>query len=104
MDHWGCLRREQWVWGTPAQVGFNAGDGIRYSSVPGSRTADIVNIETTSSVDVAGVWVFRVDAESIVIGGCTTDPSGNKPIPPPKICTVLDLQLLDLRLYKPCTT
>ena len=66
--------------GTPAQVGFNAGDGIRYSSVPGSRTADIVNIETTSNVDMAGVWVFRVDAEDIATGGCTSDPSGNNPI------------------------
>lgn len=83
--------------GTPAQVGFNAGDGVRYSSVPGSRTADIVNIETTSNVDVAGVWVFRVDAEDIATGGCTSDPSGNQPTPPlyhRKICTVHVLQLL----------
>ena len=31
--------------GTPAQVGFNAGDGIQYASVEGSQTAGIVNID-----------------------------------------------------------
>ena len=33
--------------GIPAQVGFNAGDGIRFASVPGLRTAAIINITTT---------------------------------------------------------
>ena len=47
--------------GTPAQVGFNAGDNTNYYSVPGSRTSSIVNIETTSNVGVAGMWVFQVN-------------------------------------------
>ena len=53
--------------GTPAQVGFNAGDGINYAAVPESRTAEIVNITTTSNVGVPGVWIFQVNEESIVV-------------------------------------
>ena len=52
--------------GTEAQVGFNAGDGVRFFSVPGSQTPDIINIDTTSNVGVAGVWVFRVDTDEMV--------------------------------------
>lgn len=52
--------------GTEAQVGFNAGDGIRYFNVPGSQTRDILNIDTTSNVGVAGLWVFRVDEEEMI--------------------------------------
>jgi receptor-type tyrosine-protein phosphatase Q/CUB/sushi domain-containing protein len=63
--------------GTEAQVGFNAGDGIRFASVPGSQTRDIVNIDTTSNARVPGVWVFRVDEEDItVIRECSMDSSG----------------------------
>ena len=50
--------------GTPAQVGFNAGDNTNYYEVPESRTSSIVNIETTSNVGVAGMWVFQVNNES----------------------------------------
>ena len=49
------------IGGTPAQVGFNAGDGVHYFSIPGSQTAAIVNIDTTSNVGVPGLWMFRVD-------------------------------------------
>ena len=52
--------------GTPAQVGFNAGDSERYAAVPGSSTASIINIASTSNVDVDGVWIYRVDAAKIV--------------------------------------
>ena len=47
--------------GTQAQVGFNAGDGVRFASVPGSQTADIININTTTNVGIPGVWIFQVD-------------------------------------------
>jgi len=60
--------------GTPAQVGFNAGDGIRFASVPGSQTAGIINIDNTSNVDIPGMWVYQVD-EDIRSGGCSAhDP------------------------------
>eukprot|EP00057_Strongylocentrotus_purpuratus_P021273 XP_011675747.1 PREDICTED: sushi, nidogen and EGF-like domain-containing protein 1 [Strongylocentrotus purpuratus] len=58
--------------GTPAQVGFNAGDGVTFYSVPGSRTAAVVNIETTSNIDVPGRWVFRTDNSNIEGLECTT--------------------------------
>ena len=60
--------------GTPAQVGFNAGDGVRFADVPGSQTNDIVNIDTTSNVERPGVWVFRVDQEEVeVTQGCNNN-------------------------------
>ena len=63
--------------GTPAQVGFNAGDGIRFASVPGSQTAAIINITTTSNVGIPGVWIYQVDEESIAMGGCSSETNGN---------------------------
>ena len=51
--------------GTEAQVGFNAGDGVRFFSINDSQTPAIVNIETTSNVGVPGLWMFRVDQNSI---------------------------------------
>ena len=51
--------------GTPAQCGFNAGDGDRFFSIPGSQTAAILNIDSTSNVDVPGLWIFRVDQNEI---------------------------------------
>ena len=63
--------------GTPAHVGFNAGDGIRFANVPGSQTADILNIDSTSNVDIPGVWIFRVDKEEIQITQeCRNESSG----------------------------
>ena len=63
--------------GTPAQVGFNAGDGLRFASVPGSQTSDIVNIDSTSNVDRRGVWIFRIDEEEIDVSQeCRNDPTG----------------------------
>ena len=57
--------------GTPAQVGFNAGDGIRFATVP----AEIINIAQTSNVDIPGVWIFQVD-ESIKPAGCGLNDVG----------------------------
>ncbi|XP_030834981.1 sushi, nidogen and EGF-like domain-containing protein 1 [Strongylocentrotus purpuratus] len=58
--------------GTPAQVGFNAGDGVIFYSAPGSRTAAVVDIETTSNIGVPGRWVFRTDNSNIEGLECTT--------------------------------
>ena len=46
--------------GTPAQVGFNAGDNVNYANVPGSRTPAIINITSTSNDLVPGQWIFSV--------------------------------------------
>ncbi len=59
--------------GIAAEVGFNAGDGVRFATVPGSRTNEIINVEHTSNVAVPGMWVFRVDEEHIVAGAYTTN-------------------------------
>ncbi|XP_048358241.1 sushi, nidogen and EGF-like domain-containing protein 1 [Sphaerodactylus townsendi] len=47
--------------GISAQAGFNSGDDKNYYSIPGSRTAHIIDIPKTSNVHVPGRWVFQVD-------------------------------------------
>ncbi|XP_020611647.1 protein mesh-like isoform X3 [Orbicella faveolata] len=64
--------------GTPAQGGFNAGDGIRFFVIPGSRTNDILNLPSTSNVARAGQWMFRTDEASVEAGGCDSRDSGPK--------------------------
>lgn len=44
--------------GTPAQIGFDAGDRINFYAHPDSRTADILNLVNTSNVGELGVWRF----------------------------------------------
>jgi len=52
--------------GIPAQVGFNAGDGVNFAVVPASRTPDIINIDTRSNIGIPGVWIFQISEERIV--------------------------------------
>ena len=52
----------------PAQVGFNAGDGVSFATIPGSRTEAVLNLTSTSNVDVPGLWIYRVDS-TVVSGG-----------------------------------
>ncbi|XP_077009440.1 sushi, nidogen and EGF-like domain-containing protein 1 isoform X3 [Tamandua tetradactyla] len=56
--------------GIAAQAGFNAGDGQRYFSIPGSRTAAVAEVETTTNVGVPGRWAFRIDDAQVRVGGC----------------------------------
>ncbi|ELR52250.1 Sushi, nidogen and EGF-like domain-containing protein 1, partial [Bos mutus] len=56
--------------GIAAQAGFNAGDGQRYFSIPGSRTAGMAEVETTTNVGVPGRWAFRIDDAQVRVGGC----------------------------------
>ena len=63
--------------GTPAQVGFNAGDENRFAVVPASRMHDIVNIEETSNVGTPGIWIYRVDQNAITSSDeCGVEPGG----------------------------
>ena len=55
--------------GTPAQVGFNAGDSKNYANVPGSKTPAIINITSTSNVMVPGQWIFQVQNAIITSTG-----------------------------------
>jgi MYXO-CTERM domain-containing protein len=60
--------------GTPAQAGFDAGNEMDYVALPGSFTADIVDLcETTNVVDTSeiptpmpGLWQFSVRAGGVV--------------------------------------
>ena len=52
-------------WGF-ANIGFSAGDGVRYFMVPGALSFDSVNIEEGSNVGRRGVYIYRVDQCSIV--------------------------------------
>uniref|UniRef100_A0A9J8A474 Sushi, nidogen and EGF-like domains 1 n=2 Tax=Cyprinus carpio TaxID=7962 RepID=A0A9J8A474_CYPCA len=61
--------------GIAAQAGFNAGDGRRYFNIPGSRTDDIVEVETTTNVGYPGRWVFRIDDSQVQVGSCNDSAS-----------------------------
>ncbi|XP_062583122.1 protein mesh-like [Saccostrea cucullata] len=61
--------------GTPAQVGFNAGDGEVFYVVNASRTPDIVNVNQMSNIGISGKFAFRIDAAEIGNGGCNTQGS-----------------------------
>jgi len=57
------------------QVGFDAGDGVNYFALTGSRTSDIVNITSMSNVDAnwTGLFIFRVDSAEIKQGSCSAN-------------------------------
>ncbi|XP_013393861.1 sushi domain-containing protein 2-like [Lingula anatina] len=59
--------------GTPAQAGFDSGDGENYFAMKESRTDAIVNISSTSSVQTPGRWVFQIDKTKVEKGGCNTE-------------------------------
>ena len=52
--------------GTPARAEFNAGDGKRIFTLPGSQTASLINITTTSNVGVPGQWIFQINGKDIL--------------------------------------
>ncbi|XP_033734958.1 sushi domain-containing protein 2-like [Pecten maximus] len=58
--------------GTPAQVGFNGGDGVNFYALDESRTPSIVNLARMSNVKTNGKFVFRIDTAKIENGGCNT--------------------------------
>ena len=55
-------------WGF-ANIGFNAGDGVRSFMVPGALTSASRDIETTSNVNITGLYIYRVDLTRIVANG-----------------------------------
>ncbi|XP_036426286.1 sushi, nidogen and EGF-like domain-containing protein 1 [Colossoma macropomum] len=61
--------------GIAAQAGFNAGDGKRYFNIPGSRTDDVVEVETTTNVGYPGRWIFRIDDAQVQVGSCNNSAS-----------------------------
>ncbi len=54
------------------QVGFNAGDGFTFLTLPGSAN-DITKLHERSNVETPGKWVFRVDKFDIEDPACSND-------------------------------
>ncbi|WP_026970503.1 nidogen-like domain-containing protein [Aliagarivorans marinus] len=46
--------------GTPAQAGYDAGNGSDFFSLPGSFSEDILNLTNTSNTGINGVWRFAI--------------------------------------------
>ena len=56
-------------WSSGTTIGFNAGDGVNYFTVPESLTANsVLNLDNTSNVDIPGLYIYRVDQDP-----CTYD-------------------------------
>ena len=58
---------------TPAQAGFDAGNGTDFVEIPGSRTSAIRAVCTTSNVGMPGIWRFSVR------GGMVACPENGTP-------------------------
>jgi hypothetical protein len=56
----------QGLGGTPALAGFDSGNGTDFFTIPGSGTADVLNLVNTSNVGQAGVWRFSVSNGEVV--------------------------------------
>eukprot|EP00105_Crassostrea_gigas_P039526 XP_019923674.1 PREDICTED: uncharacterized protein K03H1.5 [Crassostrea gigas] len=67
--------------GFPAQVGFNAGDEVRFFKVNVGLTPDVVNIDEMSNVGIPGVFIFGVD-KTEVIQPCAVELRENQAINP----------------------
>ena len=52
-------------WGV-ANIGFNAGDGVRSFMLPGALTVQSRDIQERSNVGRTGVFIYRVDQCSII--------------------------------------
>ena len=52
-------------WGS-ANIGFNAGDGVRSFMLPGALTPQSRDIEEGSNVGRTGTYIYRVDRCSIL--------------------------------------
>jgi MYXO-CTERM domain-containing protein len=51
--------------GIAAQAGFDAGDRLNYLTLPGSLTNEILDLCTTSNVDMTGVWQLHPRGSAI---------------------------------------
>ena len=57
-----------------ASVGFSAGDRVKYVTLPGSNTASVLQLSSTSNVGVPGQWIFAVDTDAFTC--CLRDYPG----------------------------
>jgi hypothetical protein len=56
--------------GTPAQAGFDAGDGVIAQVLPGSGTSRVLRLARDSNIGDPGVWIFNIHngVPNVVIG------------------------------------
>ena len=54
-------------WGS-ANIGFNAGNGMRFFMAPGALTSQTRNIVNGSNVGILGLYIYRVDARFVLEG------------------------------------
>ena len=47
------------------QVGFDAGDGENFYSIPESRSADIVNVVSATNIDIDGMQLYKLSDAQI---------------------------------------
>ena len=55
-------------WGEEAQIGFNAGDGVSFFSLPGALTDTTLDIDEQSNVYHPGLFIYRIDSELKLTG------------------------------------
>lgn len=55
--------------GTPARVGIIMDDTTSAHFIPGSGTADILNVHEASNTGLRGLWYFKVDGNTVVVPG-----------------------------------
>ena len=62
--------------GVPAQAGFDAGNGVNFLMLPGSRTEGILNVQNTSNVavDTPGLWTYAVRNGALPDGATPSNP------------------------------
>lgn len=53
------------IGGTPAQVGFDAGNQIQYHVLNGSLTDEIINIEERSNIGIPGIYMWQINGGSV---------------------------------------
>ena len=62
--------------GTPAQAGYDAGDGVHFFTLPGSRSGAVLDLQNTSnvSIDDPGLWRFAIRNGAISDGSSASNP------------------------------
>ncbi len=57
---------ENITWSEQTNIGFNAGDGDRFFTLPGATFDDILlDIESDSNNNITGLFMFRVDQDTV---------------------------------------
>lgn len=62
--------------GVPAQAGYDAGNGVNAFTLPGSRTAAVLDLQDTSNVNstTPGVWLLNIRNGAIATGATASAP------------------------------